>query len=172
MSESWLSDINSDMFSITGYKHEYLYRENRKGGGVSLFLQKNLAYKTRGNLNLINKNIDTVFIEVDQVQIGISSNAIIGLVYRPPDTDINTFNNIGNKILTLIQSENKTAYLIGDFNINLLNVDKHEFIELMYTYSYFPLINKPTRVNKNTASLIDHIYTNKNNNFFEKRRRY
>ena len=70
-------------------------------------------------------------------------------MYRPPDTDINTFDNIANKILTPIQSENETAYLIGDFNINLLNVDKHaptaEFIELMYTYSYFPLINKPTQ---------------------------
>ena len=45
-------------------------------------------------------------------------------------------NGLGNKILTLIQSENKIPYLIGDFNINLLNVDKYaptaEFIELMY----------------------------------------
>ena len=31
-------------------------------------------------------------------------------------------------------------------------------------YSYFSPINKPTRVNKNTATLIDHIYTNSNNN--------
>ena len=168
ISESWLNDTNSDMFSITGYKHEYLYRENRKGGGVSLFIQNNLAYKTREDLNLIKKNIETVFIEVDKDQIVLSRNAIIGLVYRPPNTDINTFNNITNTILTLSQSENKTAYLIGDFNINLLNVNKHaptaEFIELLYTYSYFPLINKPTRVNKNTATFIGHIYTNSKNN--------
>ena len=41
-----------------------------KGGGVSLFIQKNLAYKPREDLNLIIMNIETVFIEVDEDQIG------------------------------------------------------------------------------------------------------
>ena len=65
--------------------------------------------KTREDLNLINKNIETVFIEVDQ--IGLSRNAIIRRVYRSHDTDINTFHNITN-VLTFIYSENATAYLI------------------------------------------------------------
>ena len=30
----------------------------------------------------------------------------------------------------------------------------------MYSYSMFPLITKPTRVTKDTATLIDHIFTN------------
>ena len=53
ISESWLNYTNSDMFSITGHKNEYLYRENRKGEGVSLFIQNNLAYKTQEDLKLI-----------------------------------------------------------------------------------------------------------------------
>ena len=72
-------------------------------------------------------------------------NVLLSTLINTYDTDINTFDNI-NKILTLIQSKNKTAIRIGDFNINLLNVDKHaptaEFFEFMYTYSYFRLINK------------------------------
>lgn len=53
---------------------------------------------------------------------------------------------------------------MGDFNINLLKVDKHvpssEFLECMYTMSYIPLISKPTRVTATSATLIDNIFTN------------
>ena len=56
------------------------------------------------------------------------------------------------------------VYLMGDFNINLLNVDKHipssQFLETMYSYGYCPIINKPTRIQGYAATLIDHIYTN------------
>ncbi|ELU00929.1 hypothetical protein CAPTEDRAFT_189679 [Capitella teleta] len=53
---------------------------------------------------------------------------------------------------------------MGDFNINLLNVDTHQqtqqFIEDMYSNAFFPLITKPTRVDANTATLIDNIFCN------------
>ena len=35
----------------------------------------------------------------------------------------------------------------------------HDFINLMYFFSLFPLITKPSRVSENTATLIDHIWT-------------
>ena len=53
---------------------------------------------------------------------------------------------------------------MGDFNINLFNYDKHlftsEFVDLMFSFSYSPLINKPTRVKNNSYTLIDNIYCN------------
>ena len=49
------------------------------------------------------------------------------------------------------------------FNINLLNVDKHvpssEFIKIMYSFSLYPLINKP-RVTDKTTTLINNIFCN------------
>ena len=69
-----------------------------------------------------------------------------------------------NKVLSVINQENKIVYIMGDFNINLLNVDKHvpssEFIEIMYSFSLYPLINKPTRVTDKSATLIDNIFCN------------
>ena len=66
--------------------------------------------------------------------------------------------------MSVLQKENKLVYLMGDYNVNLLNVDKHipssDFLETLYSYSYLPLINKPTRINKNTATLIDNIFCN------------
>ena len=53
---------------------------------------------------------------------------------------------------------------MGDYNINMLNVDIHnlssEFLNLMYSFAFFPVINKPTRISKNTSSLIDNIFCN------------
>ena len=46
-------------------------------------------------------------------------------------------------------------YLMGDYNVNLLNIDNHlltsEFLEMFYSYSFLPVINKPTRVTCNSA---------------------
>ena len=53
---------------------------------------------------------------------------------------------------------------MGVYNINLLNVHTHmptaDFIDIMYSYSFFPLITKPTCVTANTATLIDNIFCN------------
>ena len=57
----------------------------------------------------------------------------------------------------------------GDFNLNLVdhNSDSKvsEFINLLYSHSYIPCIDKPTRIKPNntggiSATLIDNIFTN------------
>ena len=56
------------------------------------------------------------------------------------------------------------AYLLGDYNINLLNTDKHaasqDFVDIMFSHSFFPTITKPTRVTDKSATLIDNIFYN------------
>ena len=56
------------------------------------------------------------------------------------------------------------AYILGDVNISLLNCSSHsessDYLDLMYTNTFIPLINRPTRVTSTSASLIDHIFTN------------
>ena len=72
------------------------------------------------------------------------------------------FNNFISELLNTVNTENKILYLLGDYNINLLNSDQHlltsEFVENMYSYSTFPLITKPTRIQKDSATLIDNIF--------------
>ena len=69
-----------------------------------------------------------------------------------------------SNLLSLLQQTNKVVYIMGDYNINLLNVHTHiptaDFIDMMYSYSFFPPITKPTRVTVNTAMLIDNIFCN------------
>ena len=85
-------------------------------------------------------------------------------MYRPPSTAIDDFTEDLSNILHLIKQESKQCFIMGDININLLNVDTHprtaQFLETMYSYSFTPLITKPTRVTSNSATLIDNIFTN------------
>ena len=54
--------------------------------------------------------------------------------------------------------------MLGDFNLDLLNSESHnltgEYLDTLSSFSYIPLINKPTRVTKDSASIIDNIFTN------------
>ena len=82
-------------------------------------------------------------------------------LYRPPNSNYNQFENHINYLLPKLI---KHVYLLGDFNLNFLNykTDNHvvRFTNTLLQYNLFPMINKPTRVTKTTASIIDNIITN------------
>lgn len=54
---------------------------------------------------------------------------------------------------------------MGDFNIDLLkyniNDNANSFIKQMNASSFYPLITKPTRITKTSATLIDNIFENR-----------
>ena len=152
------------LYGLTGYKAIHNYRKQKKGGGVSLFMKENIRYIDRDDLLHMNDYIECVFIELEKGEMGLGSNAVIGVIYRPPGTEIKIFNEHLQGILQSINSENKKCYLLGDYNINLLNIDKHtdtnEFLDMMYTHSLFPNITKPTRIYGKSSTLIDNIFSN------------
>ena len=70
------------------------------------------------------------------------------------------------EIQSIIKEENKTAYLMGNFNIDLLKVNLHaktnEFVNDVISQGFLPKITRPTRITPHSATLIDHIYSNDN----------
>ena len=60
----------------------------------------------------------------------------------------------------IITSNNKSCLISGGFNFNLLDVDHNHSQEFLFAYSCVPLINKPTRITRTSATLIDNIFTN------------
>ena len=53
---------------------------------------------------------------------------------------------------------------MGDFNLNLMNYQSHnltgEFLDMMYSNTFFPLITRPTKITSHSATLIDNIFQN------------
>ena len=52
---------------------------------------------------------------------------------------------------------------MGDFNMNLMNWQPHnvtgELLDMMYSYTCFPLITRPTRITSHSATLFDLLIT-------------
>ena len=55
-----------------------------------------------------------------------------------------------------------SCYITSDFNSSLLNNGNNinEFVDLLFSHSFLTTLTKPTRVSENSATLIDHIWTN------------
>ena len=77
--------------------------------------------------------------------------------------DMKAFINETEPIVSQLCKGNHEVILAGDFNINLLKCDSfelyNEFYEMFLTKGLFPNITLPTRITKNTATLIDQIYS-------------
>ena len=77
-------------------------------------------------------------------------------------TDINC--NYLNQLLKNISKEQKSIFLLGDFNVNLLNYNEHnqtnKFLDSLASNSFITLILQPTRITSHSNTLIDNIFSN------------
>ena len=75
-------------------------------------------------------------------------NIVVGGVYRPPNQNLQDFMNSLDSLLASISKENKICYVLGDWNLDLINHHCHdstgELLETMYSRVFFPLITRPT----------------------------
>ena len=80
-----------------------------------------------------------------------------------PNTEIEKFNKYIDKIMAKTSKENKLIFCMGDFNVNLLNYDTHnytdEFINNMISHYLLPHILHRTRVTDHLAMVIDNIFS-------------
>ena len=76
--------------------------------------------------------------------------------------DLADFNfNYWNQLLENTSQEQKSIFLLGDFNVNLLNYNEHnqknEFLDSLPSNSCIPLILQSTRITSHANALIDNM---------------
>ena len=79
--------------------------------------------------------------------------------------DENEFNtDYLEPLMEKLGTENKTVFLLGDFNYDLLKIDNDTniktFFDTLTSNLFVPHIILPTRITINTKSLIDNIFSN------------
>ena len=88
-------------------------------------------------------------------------NTLFNVLYRPPNGQIETFENFLRHLLLL--NYNKNFHIAGDFNLNLLDHNENKkmqnVLNIIHQNGMLPTINKPTRVTRKSATAIDHIIT-------------
>ena len=101
-------------------------------------------------------------LELSNIHSSCVKSIIVGCIYKPPNRDVRLFTDQLVNSLDRLRVERKIIYLAGNYNVNILNSDKHkpspEFLETLH--SLCPLINRPTRITNSSASLIDNIFSN------------
>ena len=75
--------------------------------------------------------------------------------------DLTDFNcSYLNKLLDNISKEQKSVFLLGDFNVNILNYNElNEFLDSLASNSFIILILQPTRITSHSNTLIDDIFS-------------
>ena len=160
ISETWLKE-SDHVYNIQGYNFIHEVRKNQKGGGVGLYLRYDYKFKCRPDLCFSNQSAESLFIEIIRNK---EKNMIVGVIYRPPDNNVRELCDELEKLLVNISSNNKLCVLIADWNLDLLKHNRHrptaEFLDIMYSKMFFPLITRPTRITSHTATLLDNIFIN------------
>ena len=164
INKTWEKKSSLGQFrNLQHYDYISNFFPNLTGIGVALYIKKTINYTLRNDLSQMNEGIfESLFIDV---QLG-NDKITCGTIYRASKQDRFSNNQfktqLKNALSTLTVSKNK-AYIMGDLNYDLLQ-DSHiftdDFVDIMYDYSFYPIINKPTRITQSSSTCIDHIWTN------------
>ena len=92
-----------------------------------------------------------------------STNIIARSIYKHPALSLDEFNlSFIEPFLLKVSKENKQLFLLGDFNINLLNMSTDpkvsSFLSNLGSHLILPNILLPTRITDNSMTLIDNIF--------------
>lgn len=158
LSETWFS-ASLICESIPGFNAFHSARSDRRGGGVSIFVRDHHIVKPISELTIVTDKYEVCSVNI---QLARNSFSIIA-IYRPPNkSDVPVFNTYMNETVFPFLNAYKDVFLVGDFNIDLLNpiASEKDFIDLCRSYTYVPLITKPTHVTHTSESIIDHFWTN------------
>ena len=108
-----------------------------------------------------NEAFQALWIEIDFLHC---KNIICGVIYRQHNSP-EQFQTYFDSTLEKLSSLDKPIYIMGHFNIDLLKSESndfsHNFLISMQSYSFLPVIDKPSRVYNDSATLIDNILVNR-----------
>lgn len=160
--EIWLDDDCNYFFDIVGYNFLYKFRVICVGGGVGFYIGEYLNYKECFDLVFfVDGSVEFLFIEINRIK---EKNVIVGVIYWLFDLNLNEFLFDFDFVLEKIIKENKFVFLMGDWNLNLINYYCYkvisDFLDLLYFRMFFLFIICFIRIMLNKVLLIDNIFIN------------
>ena len=115
ITESWYSDAlhTNNRYQLPNYASIHQVRKNGKTvGSITIFIHKELIYNIRHDLSVNDEDTEALCLEINK-------NIFINTIYRQPTGNKENFENYFGKFLEKIKT--KITYLLGDFNLNLLD---------------------------------------------------
>ena len=160
ISETWTESNVTTEYDLPHYQVFHKARYYKKGGGVALYVNDRIECTLIKSKSVVVENMfECVTVEIN---IRKMKNLIVNCMYRTPGANVGAFCELLDNILSDIKSK-KTMCICGDFNIDILKHNTHNytrtFLDYMYTLGLYALITKPSRITEITATLIYNIFT-------------
>ena len=163
-----------DDLLLEGFHPPLLRAPNRvtcKGGGLATYVNKNLCefddleVLEPKDVDLNTRECELLFLKLKRYK-SINKSMIVCNMYRSPSRQPDKFIEFIDQTLARInRHKNKHILIVGDFNVDLLkyenDVNSQNLIDTMASYSFIQTVAKPTRITDHSATLIDHVYSNK-----------
>ena len=171
-----------DNILINGFHEPIMQKPHRvsnKGGGLAIYVNLNVCEADNFEKFTIPDNVipevptsdtpcEILFakINIKQANNNNCKSYLVGNIYRSPSHSTSSIHEYLDTVLTALRRHgNKNITYGGDFNIDLCKYDDdnncQNLIDTAAKHNFVQIINRPTRVTQHSATLIDHIYTNK-----------
>ena len=152
----------NSLLEILNYSALHETKKDKRGGGICLYIHKNLKFNVRDEIDIFKESVETLTIEILYRKSRI---IVITATHRRPKGNKNLFKDFCKDFLYKQEMSNKAAFLLGDFNLNALDYDTNKvvktFFNLVFQNGFLPLIQRPTRITRTNAIAIHHILTNR-----------
>ena len=119
---------------IDGYSAYTVSRKTRnriKGGGLGIYVLDSISSNRVENLSKICTSYESIGVEIN---LGANNMFYLCGVYRPPQCNINDFNNTYFEMIRRYVN-NKKCMVVGDFNIDLMSL--HSVTSCQNVYDNF-----------------------------------
>ena len=148
ISETWLKD-SFHSCDIPGYNYIHEPRRSRT----------RFQFKCRPEIRFSDSCAESLFVEIIRQK---ERNINVGVIYRPPEKNVLEFCDELDQLLMTVSANNKLCVLLGDWNLDIMKHDSStaEFLDIMYSKMFFPLMTRPTRITSYTVTLLDNIFIN------------
>ncbi len=167
--EGWITEGRPiSMLEIENYElfHEFNKISGHKGG-IAVYVHNSLK---ANKIDFFNNSISKLWegLSVNVTGPLISKPLKIHTVYRPPREKSNiqnheTFMNEFEPYLQKIKSDTTGSLIVGDINYNIIECSTNntcqEYLDAMLAYELIPEITLPTKLNRNSCKLYDHIFS-------------
>ena len=153
-----------DLFKFKGYKLFHADRSWGNNGGVGVLIKNEYAPLAKKIVvNFKETQPEQIFIEIEINKVKI----LIGVLYKSPSVRYGVFSDI-LEILAFLTTKYDHCMFLGDFNIDQLKMDspatKYFHESILNPLSLTQIIKSPTRITRDSCTLIDLILVNSPDN--------
>ena len=116
ITEHWMNDFRASKYTLNGYNTIFSCRPTKRGGGSAIFVKNNINYEGIKNYSDNENSITSVTLKNNEENINICC------IYRTPNRNLDAVNFFITALDDHMQqlNHNKTYYIVGDFNFDLL----------------------------------------------------